>query len=163
MIAVFRWARRSPWDGSLRSYLRRLSTPLAILVLVPLLRYLSRYQINTTGPVADAPDYLMEVADDVAVVWIVWLTVSWIAQAMIALPRISARSLDAHLIHLAARSAGILAVVVLLFRLAHDIGIPVYGLVAGAGVGGLAIALAARNTLENFLGTLNLYASDSGR
>jgi MscS family membrane protein len=34
----------------------------------------------------------------------------------------------------------------------------VYGLVAGAGVGGLGIALAARSSLENFLGTFNLYA-----
>jgi MscS family membrane protein len=42
--------------------------------------------------------------------------------------------------------------------MAHNLGIPVYGLVAGAGVGGLGIALAARSTLENFLGTLNLYA-----
>ncbi|MEA3243820.1 MAG: mechanosensitive ion channel [Pseudomonadota bacterium] len=32
------------------------------------------------------------------------------------------------------------------------------GDIAGAGVGGLAIALAARSTLENFLGTLNLFA-----
>jgi len=158
VITVFRWVRRRPWDGSLRSYLRRLSTPVAILVLVPLLRYLSRYQINVSGTAAEVPDYLIEVAYDIAVVWIVWLTVSWIAEAIIASPRVSAKSLDAHLIRLAARSAGILAVFVLLFRVAHDVGIPVYGLIASAGVGGLAIALAARSTLENFLGTLNLYA-----
>ncbi len=74
------------------------------------------------------------------------------------LPRISSKGLDAHLIRLAARSIGFGAVVVLLFRVAHAVGIPVYGLVAGAGVGGLAVALAARSTLENFMGTLNLYA-----
>jgi MscS family membrane protein len=34
----------------------------------------------------------------------------------------------------------------------------VYGLVAGAGVGGIAIALAAKPTLENFMGALNLFA-----
>ncbi len=44
------------------------------------------------------------------------------------------------------------------FKIVHNLGVPVYGLVAGAGVGGLAIALAARSTLENFMGTLNLYA-----
>jgi MscS family membrane protein len=37
-------------------------------------------------------------------------------------------------------------------------GIPVYGLVAGAGVGGIVVALAAKSTLENFMGALNLFA-----
>ncbi|ESQ14387.1 MAG: mechanosensitive ion channel [Thiohalocapsa sp. PB-PSB1] len=37
-------------------------------------------------------------------------------------------------------------------------GIPVYGLIARAGVAGLAIALAACPTLENFIGALNLFA-----
>ena len=53
---------------------------------------------------------------------------------------------------------GILATIVLLIRAANEVGVPVYGIVAGAGVSGLAIALAAKTTLENFMGTLNLYA-----
>jgi len=158
VIAVFRWGRRVPSDASLGAYLRRLSTPLAILVLAPVLGFLARYQINVSGSGAEAPDYLIEVAYGVAAVWIVWVSSNWIAGAIIASPRVSSESLDAHLIRLAARSVGILAILVLLFRLAQHVGIPVYGLVAGAGVGGLAIALAARSTLENFLGTLNLYA-----
>jgi MscS family membrane protein len=92
------------------------------------------------------------------VIWIVWLTASWIAQAIIASPRVGSGSVDAHLIRLAARSVGILATLVLLIRAANDVGVPVYGIVAGAGVSGLAIALAAKTTLENFMGTLNLYA-----
>jgi hypothetical protein len=75
----------------------------------------------------------------------------------LASPRILAESVDASLVCLAAKSVGILAIVVLLFRFAENIGIPVYGLVTGAGVGGLAIALAARSTLENFMGALSLF------
>jgi MscS family membrane protein len=37
-------------------------------------------------------------------------------------------------------------------------GAPLYSLVAGLGVGGIAIALAAQNTIENFIGSLNLFA-----
>lgn len=158
VIAVFRWSRRRRRDGSLRSYLRHLSAPLAILAIAPLADYLAATQINTSGSAAEAPFYLIEVAHGVAVVWLVWLTVGWIAEAIIASPGVSPRSLDANLIRLAARAVGIVAIVVLLFRVAHTVGIPVYGLIAGAGVGGLAIALAARSTLENFLGTLNLFA-----
>ena len=158
VLAILRWARRGVWEASLHSYLRRLSTPLAILAFVPLLQFLATYQLNVTGEAADAPFYVLELAHGLAVVWFIWLTMSWIGEVIIASPRISARSLDAHLIRLATRSVGILAILVLVFRVAHELGIPVYGLVTGAGVGGLAIALAARSTLENFMGTLNLYA-----
>jgi MscS family membrane protein len=121
-------------------------------------RFLVTYQINVTGSAAEASFYLIEVAFGVAVVWVVWLTASRIAEAIIASPQISYQSLDAHLIRLAARSVGILATLTLMFRIGNDVGIPVYGLVAGAGVGGIAVALAARSTLENFIGALNLFA-----
>ena len=37
---IFRWGQRGSWDGSLRSYLRRLSTPVAILVFASVLQFL---------------------------------------------------------------------------------------------------------------------------
>jgi len=111
-----------------------------------------------TGSAAHMPDYLIEVAQGVALVWVVWLIANWIGAVIIASPRINTLSLEANLIRLAARFIGILATLVLAFRLVNDLGVPVYGLVAGAGVGGVAIALAAKNTLENFMGTLNLFA-----
>ncbi len=41
---------------------------------------------------------------------------------------------------------------------ATQIGIPIYGVIAGLGVGGLAIALAAQPTIENLIGGIILYA-----
>jgi MscS family membrane protein len=41
---------------------------------------------------------------------------------------------------------------------ADRVGIPAYGVVAGLGVGGLAIALAAQSTIENLIGGLSLFA-----
>jgi MscS family membrane protein len=158
VIGVFRWSQRGPRDGSLRSFLRYISTPLSIVVFAGLVRYLARYQINVTGNAAAVPDYLIEIAYSVAVVWLIWLSANQIALAVVASSRIRPGSPDSHLIRLAARTIGIGAILVFIFRIAHDIGIPVYGLVAGAGVGGLAVALAARATLENFMGTLNLFA-----
>jgi small-conductance mechanosensitive channel len=58
---------------------------------------------------------------------------------------------------LAARAAGTLTILVLIFRVGNDLGTPLYGLIAGAGVGGLGVALAAKTTLEKFMGTLNLF------
>ncbi len=158
VMAIFRWSRRGSRDGSLRSSLRDLSAPLAILILVPLVRYFLHWQINVTGSLAGWPDYYIELAASAALIWVVWIAARSIAEAIIASPRISPESLDAHLIRLGARVIGFVVMFVLVVRVLNDVGIPVYGLVAGAGVGGLAVALAARSTLENFMGTLNLYA-----
>ena len=158
VILGFRWSRRRDWDGSLGTYVRRLSVPLGTIGLAALLQYFFLSQINLTGAAAGIPDYLIEVVYGVAVVWLIWLTASWIAEAIIASPRISPESLDANLLRLAARAVGTVAALVLAFEVAHRVGIPVYGLVAGAGVGGIAVALAAKSTLENFMGALNLFA-----
>ncbi len=123
-----------------------------------MLGYLVLDQTSDTASAVALRGYLSEVAKGIALVWVVWLVANGIGANIISSPRINPRSLEANLIRLAARFIGILATLALFFRLVNDLGVPVYGLVAGAGVGGVAIALAAQNTLENFMGTLNLFA-----
>jgi MscS family membrane protein len=81
-----------------------------------------------------------------------------LAEMIIAAPAIPEESLNAHLLRLAARVAGTVAVIFLIFYVSSELGAPLYGIVAGVGVGGIAIALAAQNTVENFIGSLNLFA-----
>ena len=45
----------------------------------------------------------------------------------------------------------------IILYVSNQLGAPLYGLVAGLGVGGIAIALAAQPTIENFIGGLNLF------
>ena len=81
-----------------------------------------------------------------------------VAEAIIASPRIAPESIDAHLIRICARLLGMVAGAALLALGADRLGLPVYGIVAGLGVGGLAIALAAQPTIENLIGGLSLFA-----
>lgn len=155
---VLRWAQRRPWDARISTLLRRLSAPLSLLLWMPLLRTFLDDQVQVTGMVIAWPDYLAELTRVLALIWIVLLISRWIPEALIASPRRNAESPDASLIRWVARVFALLMILGLLFTAAQDLGIPVYGLVAGAGVGGLAIALAARPTLENFIGALNLFA-----
>jgi MscS family membrane protein len=158
VIAIFTWGRRGPWDGSLHSYARRLCAPLSMVGLAFLVLYLGAFQLNVSGAAARGFILLIAVAKGIGAVWVVWVTMTWIAEAIISSPRVGPNSLGAHMIRLAARAAGALTIVGLVFHVANDLGVPLYGLVAGAGLGGLAVALAARSTLENFMGTLNLFA-----
>jgi len=81
-----------------------------------------------------------------------------LAEALIATPKINTESIDAHLIRICSRLFGMAGGVCLLVIGAGRLGLPVYGVVAGLGVGGLAIALAAQPTIENLIGGLNLFA-----
>ena len=157
-VAAVRWSvRGEAADDTSSSFMRRLSAPVAIFLLAELLWLLALRQINVTGFGAALPVLLRELASGVAAVWIAWTGAHWIAERIIASPNIPTKSLHANLIRFAARAVGSLAAVVLVFRVAQEVGVPVYGLIAGAGVGGLAIALAVRSTLENVVGTLNIY------
>jgi MscS family membrane protein len=69
-----------------------------------------------------------------------------------------ARPLKKQLIRVMFRIASIVAITVIGVMALQRLGVPVAGLVAGVGVGGLAIALAAQSTLENFIGGIILYA-----
>jgi MscS family membrane protein len=81
-----------------------------------------------------------------------------IAEAIIASPRIASESLTAHLVRICTRLLGIVCGATLLAMGANQGGVPVYGIIAGLGVGGLAIALAAQPTIENLIGGLSLFA-----
>jgi len=158
VIVVNRWARSKVRDSSFSSYLRYMSTPLALLIVLPLWRYFAREQINVTGAGAELSHSFMFVFYGITLVWVVWSSANQIAEAIIASPRIKIESLDASLLRLVSRTIGVIAVMVLFIRMLNELGVPVYGLVTGAGVGGIAIALASKNTLENFMGALNLFA-----
>jgi MscS family membrane protein len=81
-----------------------------------------------------------------------------VAEAVIASPKIPDQGLNAHLLRVAARTFGVAAVIAIVLYVSNQLGAPLYGLVAGLGVGGIAIALAAKSTLENFIGGLTLFA-----
>ena len=99
------------------------------------------------------------------------LTVGWFA--MVSIHRladiaIGARglrntSIDGHLIKVVATLLCIGLGLYLFFTAADLVGIPVAPLLAGLGIGGLAIALAVRPTLENVIGGLTLFADGPAR
>ncbi len=136
----------------------RTLVPISLLVFVWVIFYFGTYQINVTGRGTLLLDYLVELLSGSGLVWLIWTLASQTAETIVRSPRIHSQSLDAHLIRLGGRSIGILAVLILLLKIANELGVPIYGLVASAGVGGLAVALAARSSLENFMGALNLFA-----
>jgi MscS family membrane protein len=136
----------------------RLVTPLTLLLLTPLVLDVANRELTLTGRVAESITLMTDAVGYFALAWIAWTGSMVLAEALIAIPKIPDQSLNAHLLRLAARIVGSVAVIAILFSVSSQLGAPLYGIVAGLGVGGIAIALAAQNTIEHFIGSLNLFA-----
>ncbi len=80
------------------------------------------------------------------------------AEAIVALPRFADREFDASLVRVTARILGFFVAVVIAVSGFSQLGLEIMPLIAGLGVGGLAVALAVRPTLENMIGGLIIYA-----
>jgi MscS family membrane protein len=76
----------------------------------------------------------------------------------VASTRFKTRSLDEAIVRLASRILALAFAVLVIVYGAQSLGLPVIPLVAGLGVGGVALALAAQPTIENLIAALILYA-----
>ncbi len=160
---AYRLSRRGRDAHPFLRALAETALPLALLLTVPVVAYLALFQINLLGGLAVIVEEAATAVMFVTGAWVCWRLAPVIAEGIIAPPSIPTESLDAHLIRIFARLFGILAAATLLAMGADRIGVPVYGIVAGLGVGGLAIALAAQPTIENLIGGLSLFADKSLR
>jgi MscS family membrane protein len=156
VVVIGRLVRRGLTGHGARTQLHRLATPLTLL-LVPLMLNLANRQLSLDGWVSGGVGSLAEALNYFALAWISWTGSMAVAEVLIASPRIPDQSLNAHLLRLMARTFGILVVIAIIMHVSSRLGAPLYGLIAGLGVGGIALALAAQPTIENFIGGLNLF------
>jgi len=73
---------------------------------------------------------------------------------VIKFERIKADSTDSQLLRLGSRLVALSIVIAILIEGANRIGLPSYSIMAGLGIGGLAVALAGQQALANLLGSL---------
>lgn len=158
LVIVLGRLMRPPESASpLRFYLSRLVAPAVLLAILPFAVYLTTEQINIVGDFAQAVRFGADIVAILAGTWVAWLGCLSLAELLIAAPRTRTNSLNAQLLRLTGRVAGIVLGLVVIFVGANRIGLPLLGVLAGVGVGGLAIALAAQDSLKNLLGSLMIF------
>lgn len=155
---AYRLSRRGTSEHPFLQALNQMVLPISLLVAAPALAYLTLVQLNFTGATASAIQLMATAIMFLAGAWISWRFAPVVAEAIIASPTIAPESIDAHLIRICTRLLGIVAGAALLAVGADRLGLPVYGIIAGLSVGGLAIALAAQPTMENLIGGFTLFA-----
>jgi len=144
------WAKRGEPAGKWVELLRPLSivlvTPIAVVILVEVLR--------VSGNLYEVATRSLWTVFFLALTWLVWVAGGVVAESVISVEKLRTSSIDSQLIRLMLRLLTIIVAVAILVRGADRIGLPAYSVLAGLGVGGLAVALAAQQTLANLLGSL---------
>lgn len=141
----------------------RLWKPLAligIVVIAELVGLLSVRAIGLLGPPLKLVSYVVIAVQVAGLAWLVLVLSDRLADYFVRSRQESSeqRRVDAALMRIIFRLLSIIVLVFLGIYAAEFVGIPIAPLVAGLGVGGLAIALAIRPTLENVIGGLTLFA-----
>lgn len=146
--------QRPPWDA----WLVVLPPVLVALVSFPVANFIDQ-DLSVTGEI------LTYVISGNALIiltmtaWASYLVCKAIAETAIASPRILDEGINAIMVRIAATVIGILIAVWIFIAGIQDLGINMIPLIAGLGVGGLAVALAAQRTFANAIGSVILFVN----
>jgi MscS family membrane protein len=141
-----------------QGFVSRIAPPLLLACAALLARSVIIHQISVSGRILSLASIVLDAIAYLAAAWVAYLVCAQIGGRIATSSGLARASIDASLIRVAGRVVGIAAAIAVLFVGATAVGLPLYGVIAGLGVGGLALGLAARPTLENLIGGLTLYA-----
>jgi MscS family membrane protein len=147
-------ARRTmtPWDDAL---LARARGPLSLFAAVGLAKWLLPI-VALDDAASTTVGEVLTAALLFGVFWSLWRIVDVVARGLADSPRVQANPGARWLLGLSAKSGKIILFVIAVIAALQHLGFQVASLIAGLGIGGLAIALAAQKTLENLFGSVTL-------
>ena len=156
--ALIRWWTKGRDKAGVWRGLIRLMLPLSAAIIVPIVSYILHDNIGISGKLYDVSEGLTWVFFIIFLIWLVMAFRGFVANAIIASPRIDPGGIHAGLTKVVCTLIALAIAGIILFKGLSVLGISLIPLVTGLGVGGLAVALAARPTLENLIGGLMILA-----
>lgn len=156
MLAIYIFGRRRARDlrSNLLRYLITLAFPIAAMLIPLAALYIINEHIRISGTVQLVTGYSLRLIFLFALIVVLLGIGSRVAALVTATPWIRPQGLDAQLVRLVCRVTSIMAAVIVFLEGGQQFGIPLTTLVASAGVGGLAVALAAQDMLKNVFGSI---------
>jgi len=151
--AAAAWARRGS-SSELCIQWSRLMWAVSLLILIPLIAHVFTDNLRLSGSVLEIATLLLWAIFTLTLTWAVWLGSHVLAESVVSSQQMLAGSIDSQLIRLGLRLVATILSITILVVGAQQLGIPAYSVVAGLGVGGIAVALAAKDSLANLIGSL---------
>jgi len=147
------WALRGS-AFELRTQWSRLASAVTLLVLIPVVAHVLAANLRLSGYVLEFSTLSLWAIFTLTLTWAVWLGSHVLAESVVSSQQMLAGSIDSQLIRLGLRLVATVLSITILVVGAQQLGIPAYSVIAGLGVGGIAVALAAKDSLANLLGSL---------
>lgn len=156
MIPWYIWDQKRNEKIARRKFERALFPILGMCVCLALENIINN-QINITGHALAVTIMGMHTIFILFSVWTIMVIGNAVPQAIISAKHIREEALNADVIKLVCQLISLSLVFVLLYRTGSDFGLPVTAVFASAGIVGVAVALAARETLANFFGGVSIF------
>ncbi len=141
---------RSDWDDLL---IERLTPPIRLLWAIAT-AYLLKLGLDLPDAAERHVDLILKAATVAVSFWAGLRSVDLGFQAIAATPTARAHGLEQGLLPMLRKATKIAVFVMAVIAVLTDLGYPVASLLAGLGIGGLALALAAQKTVENLFGSV---------
>lgn len=138
-------------------FLHGIMRPIALLIVIATLSWYFHTQVNVYGRFSWLLDFVHSLIFYPTAAWAFWIVVLAFFESVLVDPRFPDQSLDSNMWRLIAKIVGALGGMMILAYGAQKMGVPVLSMITGLGIGGIAVALAARPTLENLIGGFILY------
>ena len=151
--AAAAWAKRGS-GAELRTQWSRLASAVTLLVLIPVVAHVLAANLRLSGYVLEVITLSLWAIFTLTLTWAVWLGSHVLAESVVSSQQMLVGSIDSQLIRLGLRLVATILSITILVVGAQQLGIPAYSVIAGLGVGGIAVALAAKDSLANLLGSL---------
>lgn len=158
IYVLIRWRTKDRDEAGKGRGLVSLILPLSSAITSLLVAYVIRNHIGMSGKVYAVTEILTWALFLIFVMWCIVAFGGIVASAIVASPKIDPRGVYASLIEVACYLIAFAIAAVILFEGLSELGISLIPLLTGLGVGGLALALAARPTIENLIGGFMILA-----
>ncbi|MBI9080950.1 MAG: mechanosensitive ion channel family protein [Pseudodesulfovibrio sp.] len=135
----------------------RLIFPLSAMGLSLFVEYFINTQINITGKVLTITVLGLEAVFFFFSAWAIMVGGNVATHGIITSQKIKQEALNADVIRLICRLVSFSLVFALFYRAGRYFGLPVAAVFASASIAGVAVALAARETLANFFGGVSIF------
>lgn len=129
-----------------------------LIVITVILNKFLNDQINITGMVLIVTKLLLESIFWFFVSLLTYNVIQGIAEVIINAPKVAKIGIEATYTRATFMVIAILIAILIIIVGLSQIGVAILPLLTGVGIGGLAIALAARSTLENVIGSFTIFA-----
>jgi MscS family membrane protein len=157
----FRWLRRW-WSEAALVLNRFVAGPVQLLTIVLVLA-LARRPLPLSLTVSHMLDALEQILLIIAMAWMILRVVDSFEAIVRSQALRRDKTILIPLLPVIRKSLKILIATFAGLAVLHSFGVNVITVLAGLGVGGIAVALAAQKTLENFIGGITVYADEPVR